>query len=128
MVRRFRLFICFQWSACASARQAGSEEPASSGKDAASGVQPWELAEEIRSALFDARSELLLEGNGAERDIQAAEAALKGPLRAGLAADSPAELAELEDGDEIVLTATARGRGGRRIGLGECRGRITPAR
>ncbi len=34
----------------------------------------------------------------------------------------------LEDGDEIVLTATARGRDGRRIGLGECRGRITPAR
>jgi len=34
----------------------------------------------------------------------------------------------LEDGDEIVLTATARGRDSRRIGLGECRGRITPAR
>ena len=34
----------------------------------------------------------------------------------------------LEDGDEVVLTATARGRDGRRIGLGECRGRITPTR
>ncbi|AKT50706.1 fumarylacetoacetase [Arsenicicoccus sp. oral taxon 190] len=34
----------------------------------------------------------------------------------------------LEDGDEVVISGTARGADGRRIGLGECRGRITPAR
>ncbi|MFY2859931.1 fumarylacetoacetase [Mycobacterium sp. THU-M104] len=33
----------------------------------------------------------------------------------------------LEDGDEIVITAAAPGPNGRRIGLGEVRGRITPA-
>ncbi|WP_433274807.1 fumarylacetoacetase [Pseudonocardia xinjiangensis] len=34
----------------------------------------------------------------------------------------------LEDGDEVTITATAPGTGGIRIGLGEVRGRILPAR
>jgi fumarylacetoacetase len=34
----------------------------------------------------------------------------------------------LEDGDEVAITATAPGTGGIRIGLGEVRGRILPAR
>ena len=34
----------------------------------------------------------------------------------------------LEDGDEVVLTASAPGAGGSRIGFGEARGRILPAR
>jgi fumarylacetoacetase len=34
----------------------------------------------------------------------------------------------LLDGDEVVLTATAPGAAGGRIGFGECRGRIVPAR
>jgi fumarylacetoacetase len=34
----------------------------------------------------------------------------------------------LEDGDKVVITATAPGAGGRRIGFGEVRGRIIPAR
>ncbi|WP_413798352.1 fumarylacetoacetase [Streptomyces iranensis] len=34
----------------------------------------------------------------------------------------------LEDGDEVVITATARGPHGSRLGLGEVRGRIVPAR
>jgi fumarylacetoacetase len=34
----------------------------------------------------------------------------------------------LEDGDEVVLTATAPGAGGTRLGFGEARGRILPAR
>jgi fumarylacetoacetase len=33
----------------------------------------------------------------------------------------------LEDGDEVTLTAWAPGPGGTRVGLGEVRGRITPA-
>ncbi|WP_246123915.1 fumarylacetoacetase [Nocardia bhagyanarayanae] len=33
----------------------------------------------------------------------------------------------LEDGDEVVITASARGVGGRRVGLGEVRGRVLPA-
>ena len=34
----------------------------------------------------------------------------------------------LQDGDEVAITATAPGPGGRRIGLGEVAGRIVPAR
>jgi len=34
----------------------------------------------------------------------------------------------LEDGDEVVITATAPGTGGGRIGFGEVRGTIRPAR
>ena len=34
----------------------------------------------------------------------------------------------LEDGDEVTITATAPGPGGARVGLGEVRGRILPAR
>ena len=34
----------------------------------------------------------------------------------------------LEDGDEVVLTATAPGAGGTRIGFGEARGRIVSAK
>jgi fumarylacetoacetase len=34
----------------------------------------------------------------------------------------------LEDGDEVVITASAPGAGGTRIGFGEARGRILPAR
>lgn len=33
----------------------------------------------------------------------------------------------LHDGDEVVITATARGRGETRIGLGEARGQVAPA-
>ncbi|MEV0342075.1 fumarylacetoacetase [Nocardia sp. NPDC050713] len=33
----------------------------------------------------------------------------------------------LEDGDEVVITASAPGVGGRRVGLGEVRGRVLPA-
>ena len=32
----------------------------------------------------------------------------------------------LEDGDEVVISATAAGPGGTRIGLGEARGQIVP--
>jgi fumarylacetoacetase len=38
-----------------------------------------------------------------------------------------ATLAYLEDGDEVVMRGTARGRDGNRIGLGEVRGAIVPA-
>jgi fumarylacetoacetase len=34
----------------------------------------------------------------------------------------------LEDGDEVVITATAPGANGPRIGFGEVRGKIVPAR
>jgi fumarylacetoacetase len=33
----------------------------------------------------------------------------------------------LEDGDEVILRGFCEGRGYRRIGLGECRGKILPA-
>ena len=34
----------------------------------------------------------------------------------------------LDDGDEVVITASAPGPGGTRLGFGEARGRILPAR
>ena len=34
----------------------------------------------------------------------------------------------LQDGDEVVITGSAPGPGGSRIGFGECRGRVVPAR
>ena len=34
----------------------------------------------------------------------------------------------LQDGDEVVITGSAPGPGGSRIGFGECRGRVLPAR
>jgi fumarylacetoacetase len=34
----------------------------------------------------------------------------------------------LQDGDEVVITATARAKGGARIALGEVAGRVEPAR
>ncbi len=37
------------------------------------------------------------------------------------------ERAWLHDGDEVVISATARGAGGTRIGLGEARGQVLPA-
>jgi len=33
----------------------------------------------------------------------------------------------LEDGDEVILRGYAGRKGARRIGLGECRGRVLPA-
>ena len=67
-----------------------------SGSRVKSATQPWELAEEIRSSLFAARSQLLLDGAAADREIEAAEDALTGALLTGLREDASADLRELD--------------------------------
>ena len=87
------------------------------GRDAA--AKPWAAAEQIRSSLFDARSELLLDGSSSERAASAARAALGGPLEDGLRRFAAAELRDLRgalaaadaavaDADPVAL-ATAYG-------------------
>ena len=82
-------------------------------------VAPWQAAEQIRTSLFDARTELLLDGAAEQRAVADARAALSGPLERGLAADSPGELQELRaalavaaraaENDDPVALATAYG-------------------
>ena len=82
---------------------------------AGGGDKPWAAAEQIRTSLFDARSELLLGGGEAERSAAEARSALTGSFERDLARFNPAartgsEAAELDpDGSEfhgsrIVLT------------------------
>ena len=64
------------------------------GKGGDAAAKPWAAAEQIRSSLFDARSELLLDGSSSERAASAARAALggraaPGPYRATRAGMSP---------------------------------------
>jgi len=63
--------------------------------DKPAGERPWEAAETIRDALFDARTGLLLDGDSERRDLAKAQEALSGSLERGLEADAPAELREL---------------------------------
>ena len=89
----------------------------------AAAAPAWQAADEMRSKLFAAQTELLFdEGGGGEVDAAAAQ--LRGPLRAGLAADAPAELKEIE-----VALATARRTTAERdeVALAAARGRIIAA-
>ena len=90
---------------------------------AAAPTPPWQAADEIRSELFEAQSQLLFE----ERDdgaVKRAEAELGGDLRRGLAASAPAELAEIE-----ASLGDARGAMNRldEVGLASARGEIVAA-
>ena len=67
----------------------GAEGSGSAGKQA---DEPWKAAEAIRGALFDARTELLLDGASELRSLDDAEAALSGRLETGLDRFAPAEL------------------------------------
>ena len=58
---------------------------------------PWQAAETIRTALFDARTDLLLDGSSERRALERADAALSGPLERGLAEHAPADLRQLRD-------------------------------
>jgi high-affinity iron transporter len=90
---------------------------------AAAAAPPWQSAERMQAALFDAQTALLLEGpetaaGAAEQRVQAAARAFRGPLEAGLrsiGARRPA-LAALRAATAAALTrnevalAAARGR------------------
>ena len=75
---------------------------AQNGKDAGgskpAGDKPWQSAERIRNALFDARTELLLDGSAERRALDRADAALSGALKRGLGKDAPSDLRQIERG------------------------------
>lgn len=82
------------------------------------GKPPWKAADRITTDLFEAQTDLIL-GDAEAPSLRDAERALRGPLRRGLAASAPAELAliahqlarassALRNGDSVTLAA-ARG-------------------
>jgi len=71
----------------------GGRADAAAERDAES--RPWAAAEAVRTSLFDARTELLLDGGGAERAPGAARAALAGSFESELSRFAPAELRDL---------------------------------
>ncbi len=88
------LAAAFAMSALAPAASAAPEQP----------EQPWRPAEQIRTSLFDARSELLLDGTSEERSVERAREALRGSLRRDLERFAPDRL----DDVEAALAAAAR--------------------
>ena len=73
------------------------------------GEQPWAAAEQIRTSLFDARSELLLGDGAAERSAARAREAIAGTLERDLLRFAPAELRDLRgalDGADRAIAAT----------------------
>jgi high-affinity iron transporter len=67
--------------------------PAVADREAA--AKPWTAAEAIRTSLFDARTDLLLDGDRSERAAAEARAALGGSFERDLGRFAPAELREL---------------------------------
>jgi high-affinity iron transporter len=61
----------------------------------ASAEPPWQAADAIRADLSEAQTQLLLDESTGD-SVDAAEARLAGPLRAGLARHADSELAEIE--------------------------------
>ncbi|HEX5714363.1 MAG TPA: FTR1 family protein [Solirubrobacterales bacterium] len=62
---------------------------------ASAAAPPWQAADQIRAELFEAQSQLLF-GERDGQPVAQASAQLKGPLRAGLRTDAPAELRAVE--------------------------------
>ncbi len=71
-------------------------------------MPPWQAADAIRADLFKAQSQILF-GEGAGKPVARAVAALRGPLRQGLAADAPRELKEVEASLADARRAAAAG-------------------
>ena len=79
------------------------------GGNPGNGEQPWAAAEQIRTSLFDARSELLLGDGAAERSAARAREAIAGTLERDLSRFAPAELRDLRgalDGADRAIAAT----------------------
>jgi high-affinity iron transporter len=91
------------------------------GASAAHAQQPWQGAEQIRSGLFDAQTDLLLgDGDRATAEVAGAQRAVSGDLARGLRRSAPSSLRQLRAalaaagqaafaGDEVGL-ASARGK------------------
>ncbi|MET0306893.1 MAG: FTR1 family protein [Solirubrobacterales bacterium] len=73
----------------------------------ASAEPPWQGADAIRADLFEAQAQLLF-GERTGDSVDAAEARLAGPLRAGLARDADEELAEVEASLAAARRASAQ--------------------
>ncbi len=89
----------------------------------ASAEPPWQAADAIRADLFEAQTQLLF-GERTGDSVDAAEARLVGPLRAGLARHASAEL------DEIEASLAAAGQAAAQLdeaALAAARGRIVAA-
>jgi len=84
---------------------------------------PWQAADGVRADLAEAQTQLLF-GEGAGGSVDAAAAQLRGPLRAGLARQAPAELAEIEASLDAARGAAA---GLDEAALAAARGRIVAA-
>ena len=84
----------------------GAEAGQNGGRDAAT-AKPWAAAEQIRTSLFDARSELLLDGSSSERAASAAHRALDGSLEDGLRRFAASELRDLRGALATADTAVA---------------------
>ena len=74
----------------------------------AAAAPPWQAAQELDDGLTAAQTQVILEEGGGNA-VAEAERKLAGPLRAGLAADAPAELQEVEAGLAAAGAAAARG-------------------
>jgi hypothetical protein len=55
----------------------------------AAAAPPWQAAERVQAALFDAQTALLLDGRAPAGPSETAAGAFRGPLRAGLRRDAP---------------------------------------
>ena len=89
----------------------------------ASAQPPWQAADSIRADLAEAQTKQLF-GEDGGNEVRSAEASLRGPLRAGLKASAPAELAEIETALAAARGAAAQGD---EVGLAARRGEITAA-
>jgi high-affinity iron transporter len=84
---------------------------------------PWEAADSLRADLGEAQTKQLF-GEDGGGEVREAEANLSGPLRAGLKASAPAELAEIE---KALVGARRAAAGGDEVALAARRGQITAA-
>jgi high-affinity iron transporter len=81
---------------------------------------PWQQADEVRNALFDAQTDILLgSGASAAANVRAAATAVSGRLERQLATSSPASLRELR---EALSAAERAAASGDEVGLAAARG------
>ena len=91
---------------------------------AASAAPPWQSAERIQAALFDAQTALLLDGRASAGPSRAAVDAFRGPLARGLRADAPGAYREAR---AAVRQASRAAAAGDEIALAAARGRVRAA-
>jgi high-affinity iron transporter len=92
---------------------------------AARAEAPWQQATQVQDGLFEAQTDLLLDGrSSAAGDVRAAEAAVSGRLERQLTASSPASLKQLRT---ALVDARAAAREDDQVALAAARGRALAA-